>query len=95
MLRIALHAGWLVLIACCVAASKDPPRRGGAGDEVTKRIESSGVTVLVDNMRNEAWSTLGGGPNMAVLIGTDGKGIARQAWFDADAMADEIAKLPE
>jgi len=54
-----------------------------------------GVEVLVDAMDNAAWKALGGGPNMALLIGTHGKVLVKQAWFDPTAMAKEIEKLPD
>ena len=51
--------------------------------------------MLVDGMDNSAWKSLGGGPNMAVLIDSDGKVIAKQGWLDSGAMATGDRCAPE
>jgi ankyrin repeat protein len=62
-----------------------------------KRLEIS-VPIYVDSMDNAAWKSLGGGPNMGVLVDEHGIVLARQGWFDADSMkkaADAIlAAMP-
>ena len=49
--------------------------------------------MLVDGMDNSAWKALGGGPNMAVLIDSDGKVIAKQGWLHVGKMESDIAAL--
>jgi hypothetical protein len=50
------------------------------------------VPIVVDDMSNEAWKTLGGGPNMGLLIGRDGKLVVKQAWFVGEKMDRSIAE---
>ena len=40
------------------------------------------VPVLVDDIDNPVWCTYGPAPDIAYLIGTDGKIIVRQPWYD-------------
>ena len=47
------------------------------------------VPLLVDEIDNPVWCTYGPAPNIAYLIGTDGKIIAKQGWYDPVKM--EIA----
>ena len=49
--------------------------------------------MLVDAMDNQAWQMLGGGPNLALLIDTNGIVVAKQGWLDAEAMRESIAAL--
>jgi len=42
--------------------------------------------MYVDSMENIAWKALGSGPNVALLVDTNGKVIAKQGWLDADDM---------
>jgi ankyrin repeat protein len=53
------------------------------------------IPIYVDAMDNAAWSTLGGGPNMGVLVDNDGIVIARQGWFDAASMETAIDAFVE
>lgn len=53
--------------------------------EFQRRLEVS-APIFVDAMDNAAWKSLGGGPNMGVLVDRDGTVLARQGWFDADSM---------
>ncbi len=50
-------------------------------------------SMIVDAMDNKAWQTLGSGPNLAVLVDTDGQVIAKQGWLDAEAMRESIYAL--
>jgi hypothetical protein len=50
------------------------------------------VPIVVDGMSNQAWKALGGGPNMGLLIGRDGKVAVKQAWFVGDKMDRSIAQ---
>lgn len=49
--------------------------------------------MFVDGMDNAVWKSLGGGPNMALLIDTDGTVIAKQAWLDVGEMNAAIDGL--
>lgn len=42
--------------------------------------------ILIDSMDNLAWKSIGGGPNMGVLVDENGIVLARQGWFDAESM---------
>ena len=50
------------------------------------------MPVLVDEMDDPVWCTYGRMPNMAYLIGTDGKTAARQEWNDPAGMRDAIKR---
>jgi len=52
-----------------------------------------GGTIYVDDLENSAGQALGAGPNIGLLIGTDGRIILRQGWYDAKGMEDAIEKL--
>lgn len=45
------------------------------------------TAVYVDGMDNAGWDALGRSPNMAALIGTDGRCRFYQAWLMPDALA--------
>ncbi|MDX1496880.1 MAG: hypothetical protein R3352_04940, partial [Salinisphaeraceae bacterium] len=40
----------------------------------------------VDGMENAYWQAVGGGPNTAVLVNTQGKVITKQGWYHQDNM---------
>lgn len=44
----------------------------------------STAPVLVDNMENTAWTSVGGRPNSATLIDKGGRVIAEQKWFSSE-----------
>ena len=44
------------------------------------------VPVLVDEMDDPVWCTYGPAPNISYLIGTDGRIIVRQPWYDPQNM---------
>ena len=44
------------------------------------------VPVLVDEMDNPVWCTYGPTPDIAYLVGTDGRIIAKQPWYDPQQM---------
>jgi len=66
--------------------------RGKLADEFKDRLRLS-VPVVLDDMRNQAWETFGGGPNMALLVDRDGVVHAKQGWFDDDEMQEEIERF--
>ncbi len=55
-------------------------------------INAEGVTVpvLVDKMDNPLWCTYGPAPNIAYLIGTDGKIATKQGWYNPEEMETAI-----
>ena len=48
------------------------------------------ATVLVDEITNPIWQIYGTAPNLAYLIGTDGKIAEAQLWYDVDKMERAI-----
>jgi hypothetical protein len=48
------------------------------------------MPVLVDEIDNPLWCTYGRMPNMAYLIGADGRIVLRQEWNDPGGMEDAI-----
>lgn len=50
-------------------------------------------TVLIDSMDNAVWSTYGPAPNIAYLIGMDGRILIRQPWYDPKGMEEAIKAL--
>ena len=44
------------------------------------------MPVLVDEMDNAVWLTYGPAPNIAYLIGTDGRIVAKQSWYQPEQM---------
>ena len=52
--------------------------------------EGMRMTVLVDEMDNPVWCTYGPAPNIAYLIGMDGKIFAKQGWYDPGEMEAAI-----
>jgi len=63
--------------------------RDHLADELKERLGLS-LPVVLDEMNNRGWTTIGGGPNMAVLVDRNGVVQAKQAWFDAEEMQEEI-----
>jgi len=53
------------------------------------------TTLLVDEIDNPVWCTYGPAPNIAYLIGTDGKIIYKQGWYDPILMEQEIISFIE
>lgn len=56
----------------------------------TMVAEGITVSVLVDEMDNPLWCTYGPAPNNAYLIGTDGKILAKQGWYNPQQMESAI-----
>jgi hypothetical protein len=48
------------------------------------------VPVLIDEMDNPVWCTYGAAPNAAYLIGSDGRVIAEQRWYDPKQIESAI-----
>ena len=46
-------------------------------------------------MDNAVWEAYGGAPTMAYLIGTDGKVVEAQRWYDANKMETAIVRYLE
>ena len=53
-----------------------------------------GITapILIDEMDNPLWCTYGPAPNIAYLIGTDGRIAAKQGWYEPELMKTAIEK---
>jgi len=51
------------------------------------------VPILLDEMGNEAWKSLGGGPNVGILVGRDGVVVVKHAWFEGESMDKSIESL--
>jgi acetyl esterase/lipase len=52
-----------------------------------------GNAIYVDDLERTAGNALGTGPNIGLLINTDGKIVLRQGWFDAKGMEAAIQQL--
>ena len=50
------------------------------------------VPVLIDEMDNPLWCTYGPAPNIAYLIGTDGRIVEKQGWYQPEQMEAAIEK---
>ena len=59
--------------------------------ELTELLGSS-APILVDNMENTAWTSIGGRPNSATLIDKGGRVIAEQKWFSSEDIRRMIDK---
>ena len=53
------------------------------------------VPILVDEIDNPVWCTYGPAPNIAYLIGTDGKIITKQGWYNPKLMEQGITSYLE
>ena len=58
-------------------------------------IDDKKVQVYVDTMDNLAWTALGAAPNLALLVGHDGKVAYRQGWFKAAELEPRIKQMLE
>ena len=58
----------------------------------TQMVQELGITipVLIDEMDNPVWCTYGPAPNIAYLIGTDGRIVAKQSWYEPQLMQSAI-----
>ncbi|MFC1908801.1 hypothetical protein ACFLXD_02910 [Chloroflexota bacterium] len=52
--------------------------------------EETRVPVLVDEIDNPVWCSYGPAPNIAYLIGTDGKIVIKQGWYEPEMMEQAI-----
>ncbi len=52
-----------------------------------------GGSVLVDSLENSAADEIGAGPNIGLLINTQGEIILRQGWYEAKEMDEAISDL--
>ena len=58
----------------------------------SRTIAEEGMTVpvLVDEMDNPVWCTYGPAPDIAYLIGTDGRIVEKQGWYQPQLMEAAI-----
>jgi len=65
--------------------------------QVTQMVQELGITVrvLIDEMDNPVWCTYGPAPNIAYLIGKDGKIIEKQGWYKPNLMEVAIKNYLE
>jgi len=51
-------------------------------------VQELGITIptLIDEMDNPVWCTYGPAPNIAYLIGRDGRIVAKQGWYQPELM---------
>ncbi len=54
----------------------------------TQMVQELGITipVLIDEMDNPLWSTYGPAPDIAYLIGTDGRIVEKEGWYEPELM---------
>jgi hypothetical protein len=53
------------------------------------------TSMLIDAMDDRAWRAFGGAPNVAILVGPDGRIAVKQGWFEPRGMARAIKALLE
>ena len=58
-----------------------------------QELNSAESQIVVDGMDNEAWELIAPAPCQGLLIGTEGRVIAKQGWFQPDQMEQEIRRL--
>jgi len=56
----------------------------------TAAEEGINVSLLVDEIDNPVWCTYGPAPDIAYLVGTNGKIIVKQGWYDPVKMENAI-----
>jgi len=56
----------------------------------TAADEKIDMPVLVDEIDNPVWCTYGPAPNIAYLIGTEGRIITKQGWYNPEQMESAI-----
>ena len=58
----------------------------------SRTIAEEGMTVpvLVDEMDNPVWCTYGPAPDIAYLIGTNGRIVKKQGWYQPELMEAAI-----
>ena len=61
--------------------------------QATQMAEELEITipVLTDEMDNPVWCTYGPAPNSAYFIGTDGRIIVKQGWYQPELMKMAVA----
>ena len=55
--------------------------------KIYKSLQKTTTGVVVDDLKDLVWASLGGGPNSAALIDVQGKVVHRQGWFAPHAMS--------
>jgi len=71
---------------------RDQDERNGRAREYRDALDLK-AAVLVDNMDNLGWAAVGKAPNIAVLVGEDGKCRLCQDWFRPEALREQLASL--
>lgn len=71
---------------------RDQGERNGRAREYRDALNLD-VAVLVDNMDNLGWAAIGKAPNIAVLVGEDGKCRLCQDWFRPEALRERLHSL--
>jgi hypothetical protein len=61
-------------------------------EQATQMVQELEIAplVLIDEMDNAVWCTYGPAPNSAYLIGTDGRIVEKQGWYEPQAMETAI-----
>jgi hypothetical protein len=70
----------------------DLEQRGRLAQEYVELLDVR-VPIVLDRMGNEAWSELGSGPNVGVLLRPDGTVAVKHGWFDGETMERSIEYL--
>jgi hypothetical protein len=63
--------------------------------EKCERTMKLSAPMVIDAMDNKTWKAYGSAPNAAYLVGTDGKIVEQQGWFDPQKMKSSISKYLE
>lgn len=58
-----------------------------------KRYLRVEAPIYVDTLANQAWKAFGAAPNIAFLVDSDGLVVARQGWFEGEAMQKSVDAL--
>ena len=53
-------------------------------------LTGTAVPIVLDNMDNTGWETIGRAPNAAILLRPDGAVAAKHGWFDGPTMIESI-----
>lgn len=65
------------------------PTTLGEREELSGKLikeENIQMPILIDNVKNEFWKNIGQGPNMAVVVSTEGIILHKEPWFDANEL---------
>ncbi len=76
---------------CPLPQPKTYEERVAQAIQMVQELEIT-VPVLIDEMDNRLWCTYGPAPNIAYLIGTDGRIVEKQGWYQPEQMEAAIEK---